>query len=169
MWPLGSSPCFGRPQGRPSGDCCRSCWLCRPPPKVHWADLPLLGLGLLRQQDERQQAPQVCGLGHLDQLCQLGRLGLAGGLFIGGRLGLCRTLDVLLLDGGRVDRTLDVVLLAGGCVLSLESSSANLLMTSQGMALLSPEPAQYIYVRLPVGLSPKPFSLTRLGSFRSLS
>jgi hypothetical protein len=38
--------------------------------------------------------------------------------------------------------------------LSLESSSANLLMTSQGMALLSPKPAKYICVRLPVGLSP---------------
>jgi hypothetical protein len=80
------------------------------PPEVHRADLPLLVLGLLQQRDVRQQAPQVYGLGHLDQLGQLGRLCSAGG-----------RADVIHLDGGRVDRawgradrTLDVVLPAGG-------------------------------------------------------
>jgi hypothetical protein len=73
------------------------------PPEVHRADLPLLVLGLLRQQNVRRQLPHVRGLGHLDQL---GRLCLAGG---------CA--DGVLLDGGRVDRvdrTLDVVLPVGG-------------------------------------------------------
>jgi hypothetical protein len=76
------------------------------PPEVYRADLPLLVLGLLQQQDVWQQAPQVRGLGQLDQLGQLGQLRLAGGC-----------VDVALLDGGHVDRvghTLDVALPVGG-------------------------------------------------------
>jgi hypothetical protein len=42
------------------------------PPEVHQADLCLLGLGLLPQLDKWRQAPQVHGLGQLDQLGQLG-------------------------------------------------------------------------------------------------
>jgi hypothetical protein len=106
-WPWGSSLCRDWPRGRPWDACCRSCRPCRPPPEVHRADLPLLVLGLLRNRDARRQASQVRGLGHLDQL---GRLCLAGG---------CA--DVVLLDGGRVDRagdladhTLDGILPAGG-------------------------------------------------------
>jgi hypothetical protein len=74
------------------------------------------------------------------------------------------------LDGAHVDRvghTLDVVLplnvLQG-------SSSASLLMTSQGMTLMSPV-AQYACGRL-AGLSPMalmPFSLTKTESFNPLS
>jgi hypothetical protein len=59
-----------------------------------------------------------------------------------------------------------------GVALSLASSSINLLMTSQGMALLSPDAAEYVCERLPVGLSPMllmPFSSTRTASFKSLS
>jgi hypothetical protein len=67
--------------------------------EVHRADLPLLFLGLLRQQDVRRKAPQGRRLG---QLGQLGRLHLAGGC-----------VDVALLEGGRVDHTLDVVLQVG--------------------------------------------------------
>jgi hypothetical protein len=44
------------------------CLLHTSPPEVDWADLPLIGHGLLRRRDEPQEAPHVRGLGLLDEL-----------------------------------------------------------------------------------------------------
>jgi hypothetical protein len=74
------------------------------PPEVHRAHLPLLLLVLSLQRDVRRQAPQVRGLGSLDQLGQFGRLGQLGRL----RVIVDVDVDVALLH------TPDVVLPVGG-------------------------------------------------------